>query len=64
MLWNAYSSRGLELLVGVSFGWHPPAVFDSSHGSSQSVARYHALFYEELCVVDSRQSIEAGRIKE
>ena len=23
MLWNAYSSRGLELLVGVSFGWTP-----------------------------------------
>lgn len=31
MLWNAYSSRGLELLVGVSFGgahqlYSPPTV--------------------------------------
>ncbi len=64
MLWNAYSSRGLELLVGVSFGWHPPAVFDSSHGATHSVAHHYVLLYEELCVVDSRQSIEAGRIKE
>ena len=64
MLWNAYSSRGLELLVGVSFGWHPPAVFASYGASAQSVVRHHALFYEELGVVDSRQSIEAGRIKE
>ena len=64
MLWKPYSSRGLELLVGVSFGWHPPAVFDSSHRAVQSVARHQVLFYEELCVLDSRQSIEAGRIKE
>ena len=64
MLWNAYSSRGLELLLGVSLRRRPPALFASYGASAQSVACRRMLFYEELCVVDSRQTIEAGRIKE
>ena len=64
MLWNAYSSRGLELLVGVSFGGAHQLHSTPPMGATHSVAHHHVLLYEELCVLDSRQSIEAGRIKE